>query len=81
MAGFTIRKIQLTPLQEGTLTLDKVYVDNVVQLLTEENLELTNFSVQVSNEPVTVEVKPLPVQGETGAVFRRCGRLQYKSKR
>ena len=50
MAGFTIRKIQLTPLQEGTLTLDKVYVDNVVQLLTEENLELTNFSVQVSNE-------------------------------
>ncbi|HNP23049.1 MAG TPA: BatD family protein [Panacibacter sp.] len=61
---FTIRKIQLTPLQEGTLTLDKVYVDNVVQLLTEENLELTNFSVQVSNEPVTVEVKPLPVQGK-----------------
>lgn len=61
---FTIRKIQVTALQEGTLTLDKVYVDNVVQLLREENLDVANYSTQVSNEPVTIEVKALPAQGK-----------------
>ena len=59
MAGFTIKKIQLTPLQEGTSS----YVDNVVQYLRKKTWSWPIFSVQVSNEPVTVEVKPCLYKG------------------
>jgi hypothetical protein len=59
---FTIRRVQIIPLQEGTLQLGQAFIDNVVQLIHEDGNEIENFSVTLSNDPLNIEVKPLPAR-------------------
>jgi hypothetical protein len=61
---FTIRRVQIIPLQEGILQLAPAFVDNIVQLVHEDGSGIENFSVTLSNEPLDIEVKSLPVQGK-----------------
>ncbi|HEY6976715.1 MAG TPA: BatD family protein [Chitinophagaceae bacterium] len=60
---FTIRRVQIIPLEEGILQLAPAFVDNIVQLL-HEGSGIENFSITLSNDPLNIEVKPLPVNGK-----------------
>ena len=57
---FTIRKIQVTPLQEGTLLLSEAAVEAVVQLVNINSSNVENFSATLTSKPLAVEVKALP---------------------
>jgi len=57
---YVIRKVQVIPLQEGTLQLGPAYVDNVVQLMREDGSDLQDYSTTLDNDPLNIEVKPLP---------------------
>ena len=61
---FTIRRVQIIPLQEGRLQLAPASVDNIVQLAHENGSGLENFSITLSNDPLNIEVKPLPIHGK-----------------
>src|SRR6266542_2837963 len=61
---FTIRRVQLIPLEEGRLQLGQAFVDNVVQLAHADGSGIENFSITLCNEPLNIEVKPLPVSGK-----------------
>lgn len=58
---YVIRKVQVIPLQEGTLQLRPAYVDNVVQLMREDGSEVQDYSTTFGNDTLNIEVKPLPV--------------------
>ena len=58
---YTIRKVQLTPLQEGSLSLGKAYVNNIVTMLESGDSYRTNeYNITVSNTEDLVKVYPLP---------------------
>lgn len=61
---FVIRRVQVIPLEEGTLQLGQAFVDNVVQLMNAEGNNIQNFSFTLSNDPLKIEVKPLPTAGK-----------------
>lgn len=61
---FIIRKVQVIPLQQGSLQLGPASVDNVVQLLNEDGTAAENYSVTVENESLAIGVKPLPEAGK-----------------
>ncbi len=57
----TIRKVQLTPLQDGPLVLNEASVDNIVQLeMPDDPAHPKDFSFTATSKPVTIDVKPLP---------------------
>jgi len=58
---FTMRKIQVTPLQEGTLLLGEAAVESVVQLVNINTANVENFSATLTSKPLAIEVKALPV--------------------
>ncbi len=69
---YVIRKVQLYPLQEGQLVLPEVSVENTVSfykagsvnfrdLFYNNNPEVQETQVTLSNQPITVTVKPLPL--------------------
>lgn len=58
---FTMRKIQVTPLQEGTLLLGEAAVESVVQLVNFNSTNVENFSATLTSKPLAIEVKALPV--------------------
>jgi hypothetical protein len=55
---FTVRKVQITPLQEGILALGNVTVENIVQLTV--NNTVNSYTSNISNQPFSVQVIPLP---------------------
>ena len=56
-----LRKIQLTPLQDGPLVLNEASINNIVQLRTADDpSQVKNFSFIAKSQPVTVTIKPLP---------------------
>jgi hypothetical protein len=61
---FIIRRVQIIPLQEGRLQLAPAFVDNIVQLVHEDGSGIENFSITLSNDPLSIEVKPLPLHGK-----------------
>lgn len=60
---FLIRRVQVIPLEEGPMQLGQAFIDNVVQLTNEDGTSVENYSYTASNEPVNIEVKPLPSKG------------------
>lgn len=56
---FTIRKVQVTPLEEGVLHLGTVEVENLVPFVHDDNAQ-DNFSLTINNDPLQVQVKALP---------------------
>lgn len=62
---FTIRKVQLIPLQAGDLSLGKVLVENEVAIVDTGNLQETkNYSAVTGSEAQTLTVKALPENGK-----------------
>jgi hypothetical protein len=59
---YVIRKVQVIPLQEGTLQLGPAYVDNVVQLMHEDGSDVQDYSTTLGNDTLNIQVKPLPVE-------------------
>ena len=56
-----IRKVLLTPLQEGLLQLDEAKVENIVQFEHADDATKTeSFSITLSNQPLQIEVNALP---------------------
>jgi len=56
-----LRKVQLTPLQEGPLVLAEASINNIIQYSTADNPSLVKtFSLTAASKPVTVAVKDLP---------------------
>jgi hypothetical protein len=59
-----LRKVQLTPLQEGPIALDSASVNNSVQYITTDKPnEVQTIAFEAVSHPITVEVKPLPDAG------------------
>jgi BatD DUF11 like domain len=56
---YTIRKVQVIPLEEGLLRLGDAEIDNIVPFI-RDGKEQGNFSMTSRNEPLTIDVKPLP---------------------
>jgi len=68
-----LRKVQLTALQEGHITLDEASVNNIVQFYTSDNPnQAQSIRLEAKSIPDTIEVKPLPEKdkpaGFTGVV-------------
>jgi hypothetical protein len=60
-AIYVIRKVQLTPLQAGTLSLGISVVSSFVQLPNPDDAFVTKkYTIPVSNKDVTIEVNELP---------------------
>ncbi|MEO8713016.1 MAG: BatD family protein [Parafilimonas sp.] len=60
-AVYTIRKVQLTPLQPGKFSLGKAFVENDVQLRNPDDPYVINrYNISISNADVSVDVSPLP---------------------
>lgn len=58
---YTIRKVQLTPLQEGRFSLGKAFVNNMVQVFNPNDIaKVKKFNITVSNNDMEVEVQSLP---------------------
>ncbi|MFT4156113.1 BatD family protein [Parafilimonas sp.] len=58
---YTIRRVQLTPLQEGSLWLGRAYVNNYVQVFNPDNAFTTRkYNITVSNSDEAVDVINLP---------------------
>ena len=58
---FTIRKVQVIPLEEGPLHLGEVEVENLVPFVHDDNAE-DNFTLTSANEPLMLQVKALPLK-------------------
>lgn len=58
---YTIRKVQLTPLQKGPLSLGQAFVNNFVQIENPDDPFVTKkYNIVVSNQNENIEVKELP---------------------
>ncbi len=77
---FIVRKVQLTPLQEGRLELGKAFIDNVVEIAYPDGSGSENFSFSISNEPLSVEVKPLPAVSKPKDFSGSVGRFSIEAK-
>jgi len=59
-----IRRVQLTPLQDGPLLLPEASVNNIIQYVTTDNTSLLkSFSMAAVSGALTLNVKPLPDTG------------------
>lgn len=58
---FIIRKVQLTPLEEGSLDLGQAVVENVVEFVNEKNeFKPSEYSILLSNKRQVISVNSLP---------------------
>ncbi len=64
-AVYTIRKVQLTPLEKGRLSLGKAFVNNFIQVDDPDEPFLTKkYNIIVSNSDAAVEVNEMPVKNK-----------------
>ncbi len=79
---YIIRKVQLFPLQEGTITLDIATVENTVTLYQASKNQLgaepVSETVLLSNEPLTIKVNALPASNKP-AVVNGVGKFLIRS--
>lgn len=60
-AVYTIRKVQVTPLQQGMLSLGKALVNNFIQVANPADPFVTKkYNIAVTNPDVNIEVNALP---------------------
>ncbi len=73
-AVYTIRKVQLTPLEEGNLSLGKAYVNNFIQVDDADNLyETKKYNISVSNGDDSVKVNALPEKNKPSDFYGITG--------
>lgn len=71
---FSIRRLQLLPVQEGALTIEPLVVNNTIRY-TDENDKQQAYSGTVYSEPVKLTVKPLPQKGRPAAFAELVGKF------
>ena len=77
---YTIRKVQLTPLQEGNLSLGKAHVNNQVEIFNAESPYVPQkFSINVSNVDMAVEVSNLPEKNKPENFYGITGVFNIKA--
>jgi hypothetical protein len=59
-AVYTIRKVQLTPLQPGKLSLGRAYVNNFIQVESANSIIPRKYNIEIGNSDMNVEVVALP---------------------
>ncbi len=78
---FIIRKIQLIPLEEGTITLDSATVDNSVTFSSPDDPYQTHsYSVTVASRPLEIQVKPLPQNNKPADFTGTVGQFHIHAK-
>lgn len=58
---YTFRKVQLTPLQTGTIELQKASVKATIQYVTTTDYSQKSSSVLIESTPAVINVEPLPL--------------------
>ncbi len=77
---YTIRKVQLTPLQEGSLSLGRANVNNEVEIFNAESPYVPQkFSINVSNTDMAVEVNNLPEKNKPENFYGITGVFNIKA--
>lgn len=77
---YTIRKVQLTALQEGSLSLGKAYVNNYVQVFNPNDVLTTRkFNITVSNGNKTVDVINLPENNKPENFYGITGKFSINA--
>lgn len=74
---FSIRRLQLLPVQEGALNIDPLVVNNIVRYKDENDKEHI-YSGAVQSDPVKLIVKPLPVKGRPVAFAGMVGKFSME---
>lgn len=78
---FLIRRVQLIPLQEGSLKLGNALVDNEVTFSSVTNpYQTQDFSATVSSVPLIINVKALPDKNKPSNFSGIIGRFHITSK-
>jgi len=73
-AVYTIRKVQLTPLQQGMLSLGNASVNNTIEVLNPDDVYSTErFNITVHNTDMTIEVNELPVKNKPADFYGLTG--------
>ncbi len=78
---FIIRKVQLTPLQEGALQLGQAFVDNEVEFIDPDNpFESKKYSISLSSKSQHVKVNALPLKNKPRDFSGITGNFSLKIK-
>jgi hypothetical protein len=79
---FIIRKVQLFPLQEGNLSLGITKVNNTITFSTLTNGQFNTILKEVilENNPLTIDVKPLPMIDSTKSFTGVVGHFFMQTK-
>jgi hypothetical protein len=78
---FTVRRVQLIPLQEGELKLDTASVDNEVSFSSPENSYQTQtYSATLASNPLVIEVKKLPENNKPSNFTGVVGKFEISAK-
>lgn len=70
---YTIRKVQLTPVEPGSLSIGIATVTDHVELPDAEGFVSNNYDVTISNPPAFVEVASLPEKNKPGNFYGITG--------
>jgi BatD DUF11 like domain len=68
---FTVQKVELTPLQEGVLTIEPISIYNEVSY--KENEKEFHYGGRVEGKAITINVGPLPVAGRPASFTGATG--------
>jgi len=88
-----IRQSQLFPLQAGTFTLDPVEVENIVRFIKTDseqpnsgfddlfnpNAETVEQTLTLNSKPVTIQVKPLPLENQPTSFDGAVGNFKVEA--
>jgi hypothetical protein len=78
---FTVRKVQLVPLQEGELKLDTASVDNEIPFSAANNpYQTQNYSATLSSNSLVIEVKKLLENNKPSGFTGVVGKFQITAK-
>lgn len=77
---FIVRKVQLTPVEPGNLSMGIATVTNHVEVSNPENAFLTNrYDIPVSNAPATVTVTDLPEKNKPEGFYGITGSFNIEA--
>lgn len=78
---FIIRKVQLTPLQEGPLPLGTATVENIITFINSDDpYKIQNYTATLSNKPSSVDVNPLPEKNKPADFSGAVGQFTISAK-
>jgi hypothetical protein len=82
---YIVRKVQLVPLQVGPMKLDITSVDNNISFFNNDselygNTPSVKKNIQLTSQPLVINVKPLPEKGQPTNFSNVIGRFKVSAK-